>query len=153
MWFATKLAVGSLVALALTLGSQPALADEGDLWSVVIKKVEVKMTDEKGDAWDINGGKPDLVVMVRNLSEKDSKPFRTEEKADTFVAEFNVPTTIRVRADQVLEFEVIDQDAAFHDLIGKHQHKMTADDLKAGNLKLEKDFGQVICLELELEKL
>jgi hypothetical protein len=118
----------------------------------VVKKAEVRRTTKDGSSWDINEGKPDLAVIVRNLAEKDSSPFQTEEKADTFTAEFNVPANIKVDAGQDFEFEVIDRDAAVNDTIGKIQKKMTPDLLKEGTLKLE-NFEQVVVLELELKRL
>jgi hypothetical protein len=146
------LALMAVLCLAL-LASQRAVADDKDTaYTVIIKKVEVQKTKPDGSSWDINDGRPDLCVIVRNVSQKDSKEFETKTRDDTFSAEFNQPSTIKVRPGQTLEFEVVDKDVAVNDSIGKIRREMTADRLKEGKMRLEK-FGRVIFLEVELKKL
>src|SRR5262245_39574530 len=152
---AGKLMLGCVAALAVVIvGSQSVPADDkpepkktdDKVWTVVVHRVEVEKTKANGEAWDINNGKPDLVVIVRNISDKDQKEFQTKEATDTFTAEYDAPTTIKARADQTLEFEVVDKDVALNDQIGKVQRKVGTE-LKEGKSKLEK-FGRVIMLEI-----
>src|SRR5690606_34217745 len=114
-------ALGCLSLFGLLLGSQLAFAQDnqankdGDTYTVIIHRVEVKQTNQDGNSWDINDGKPDLQVTVRNLAEADSKAFETTQKEDTFSAEWNVPTNIKFRSGQGLEFVVQDVDVAASD--------------------------------------
>ena len=147
-----RLVTTALAALCLVLGGgqRIAAADE-DAYTVIIKKVEVKTTKADGSAWDVDNGKPDLAVKVRNYSEKGSKTFTTKTKDDTFSAEFDEPTTVKFRKGQTLEFEVVDVDVAVNDSIGKLSKDMGDDLIKKGKLAFE-NFGQVIRLEIEVKK-
>lgn len=149
-----RLSIAALAALCLVLvDRQPAAAEDKDTaYTVVVKKVQVKETKADGSAWDIDNGRPDLAVTVRNTSDKDQKDFTTKTRDDTFSAEFDEPTTIKVRPGQTLEFEVLDKDVAVSDTIGKVRKEMTAEVLGKGTLKLEK-FNQVIVLEVTVKKL
>ena len=146
-----KFAILTLAVALLATTTITAKAAEGE-HVVVIKSVSVKKVNKEGEAWDINNGAPDLMVVVRNSSERDSKEFKTEEKEDTYAANFNAVTTVKLRADQELTIEVIDVDAVNNDLIGKMTRKFTAEELKEGKVEL-KNFGQVIRLELEIKSL
>src|SRR4051812_9075419 len=110
----------ALAALCLSLTGQVArAADEKAPYTIVIKSAKVKTTKADGSAWDINNGKPDLAVIVRNVDEKDTKPFQTKTKDDTFEATFDETASVKVRPGQTLEFEVIDVDVAVNDTAGK----------------------------------
>jgi hypothetical protein len=148
-----------LAVFALALGafytftaSQAAAGDDNAEYTLIIKKCEVKTTNKNGEAWDVNDGKPDLMVIVRNLSDKDSSPFKTKEKTDTFLGDFNEPTNMKCRAGHTLEFEVADVDVAVNDRIGKLSKALDAKILKDGKLRME-NFEQVIYLEVEFKKL
>lgn len=151
-----KTSLVALLALGLVFAGQTMAAekenDDTATYVVVIKSVSVEKTKKDGSSWDINNGAPDLSVIVRNASETDSKKFETKEKEDTFSAEYNTPTTVKVRADQTLEIHVVDNDVASDDTIGKTEVKVTSEILKDGKVEL-KDFGQVIRLELEMKSL
>ena len=146
------LTAAALAALCLAPAGGPAVADDDAGYTVVVKKVEVKTTQKDGSAWDVDNGKPDLAVIVRNVSDKGSKEFTTKTKDDTLTAEFDEPASIKVRPGQTLEFEVVDKDVAVNDTIGKVKKEMTADHLKSGKIRLEK-FDQVVYLEIEVKKL
>ena len=147
------LVLSCLAALVLALsGLEIRAADESTAYTVVIKRAEVKTTKADGSAWDINDGKPDLAVHVRNLDVKESKRFTTKTKNDTFEAEFDEPTTVKFTAGQTLEFEVVDRDVAADDSAGKITKKITQEMIKAGKLKFE-NFGQTKTLEVEFKKL
>src|SRR5262249_22772767 len=118
--------IGCLVALGLILGGAVSRADDpGPDYLVVVKRAEVLKTKADGKSWDVNDGKPDLAVIVRNLDVKDSK-YETKVREDTFAAEFNELTTLKVRKGQTVEFEVVDKDLAVDDSAGKVKRKMTA---------------------------
>ena len=121
-------------------------------YTVVIKKVEVKKTNKNGDPWDVNDGKPDLCVVIRNTTDKEQKAFESKVKDDVYAADFNEVTTLKVKEGQVLEFRVLDKDVAAHDEIGKTNREITGKILKEGTLRME-NFDQVIFLEIELKKL
>ena len=149
---AGTLALGWLAALCLVLTGVEVRAADDDAYSIVVVRAEIQKTKADGSAWDINDGKPDLAVKVRNIDVKDSKAFTTKTKDDTFSAEFKEQTTVKVRPGQTVEFEVVDRDVALDDSAGKVSKKLTAEILNSGKLKLEK-FGQVITLEVEFKKL
>src|SRR4051794_34339224 len=154
---AWRLLLSCLVASCLlmtgttTATAARAAADDDEAYTVVIKKVSVKKTKADGSSWDINDGKPDLAVKVRNASDSKAKAYTTKTKDDVFEAEFNEPTNIKFRKGQTLEFEVLDIDVAVNDLIGKTSKEMTEAMLKKGKLTFE-NFGQVIRLEVEVKK-
>jgi hypothetical protein len=147
-----RIAAAVLTAGSLLFGGWAVFAVGEADYTVIIKKVEVKTTNANGNSWDVNDGKPDLAVIVRNTSDKESKTFQTKEKTDTFSAEFNEPTAIKFRQGHILEFQVVDRDVAVNDEIGKFKLEMTEKELKEGKQRRE-GFGQVIYLELELKKL
>ena len=142
------LALGCLAAFLLAVGGSAISGQEGASYTLVIKSVQVQTTNADNKSWDINDGKPDLMVIVRNQEDKDQKAFQTEEKTDTFSADFNAPTTIKARAGQNLEIEVVDRDVAVNDTSGKTTLKVESD----GTKRFEK-FGRVILLVVELKKL
>lgn len=144
------LLAGLLAVPLMLMGS--LRAEDSASYVIVVKSVSVKKTTKEGNAWDINNGAPDLMVIVKNASEADSKEFKTKEKQDTFSAAFNEVTTVRMRPDQEVTIEVVDVDVASNDTIGKITRKLTASELKEGKLEL-KNFGQVIRLELEMKSL
>ena len=146
------LTAAALAALCLAPAGGPAVADDDAGYTVVVKKVEVKTTQKDGSAWDVDNGKPDIAVTVRNYSDKDSKSFTTKTVDDSYTAEFKDPTTIKIRPGQELEIEVLDKDVAVNDTIGKTRKEMTAELLKAGKIKFEK-FDQVVYVEVEFKKL
>ena len=142
----------ALLAVACLLFNGTTVFAADDVYSITIKRAEVKETKADGSDWDINKGKPDLAVIVKNIDDKDSKSYTTKTKDDVFSATWDEATTVRVRAGQTIEFEVVDVDVAVNDSAGKIKKELTAETLKAGKLKLEK-FGQVIYLEVEFKKL
>src|SRR5262245_54932729 len=131
-----------------------AISGEKDTaeYTIIIKKVEVHKTKADGSAWDIMDGKPDLVVKVQNTSVADSKPFQTKEETDSFTADYNTPTDIKVKLGQNLRFTVLDKDIAADDEIGVHNMELTKKHVDIGKLRIE-NFGRVIFLEFELKKL
>jgi len=148
------LVLAGLTALCLVLvnGHGVRAQDDTTTYTVVVKKVEVESTKEDGSAWDVDNGRPDLAVSIRNMSEADSKAFTTKTKDDVTTHEFDEPTTIKVKPGQTLEFTVLDKDVAVNDTIGKVEKKMTAEHLKSGKIRMEK-FHRVIFLEIEVKKL
>jgi hypothetical protein len=153
---AAKVVLGCLTVLCLLAvgqGLSTAWAGKGDdYYVVVIKKVQVHATNEKGNSWDINDGKPDLIVQVQNVSEKGSKAFETKEATDTFSFEFNTPTPVKVKADQVLKLRVLDKDVAGSETIGETEQKIPAKVLEGGTFAVG-NFGRVMRLELAFKKL
>jgi hypothetical protein len=150
---ASRIAGALLVAGTLIWGGVALVAQEkGGEYTVVVKKVEVKTTNVNGNSWDVNDGKPDLAVIIRNLDDKDQKTFQTKEKTDAFSTDFNEPTTIKFRSGQHLELLVVDRDVAVNDDIGKFKLETSDKAIKDGKVRME-NFGQVIYLEIELKKL
>lgn len=146
--------VGSLVlfglALALDALRTTATADDNDkkAMRVFLKKVVVSETNKDGKSWDINDGKPDIVVRIKNVSDDTIKEFTSAEKTDTFEATYDV-ATILVSAGQSLRFVVEDKDVAANDTIGDTTLKITSEMLKKGRVTLE--FGLVKHLSLEFK--
>lgn len=150
------LLVVCLAGLGLALVEGPARADDvsKDVYTVVVKSVKVQTKKGNETSWDVDDGKPDLCVVVRNLDDKDDdkSKYKTKTKDDSYEADFNEPTTVKVRPGQTLEFEILDKDLLIDDTIGRVEKKMTADVLGKGKLTCEK-FGQVITLEIEVKRL
>lgn len=146
--------VGSLLlfglALALDRVGTSATADDNDKKSmrVFLKKVVVSEKNKDGKSWDINDGKPDIVVRLKNVSDDTTKEFTSAEKTDTFEATYDVATVL-IAADQNLQIIVEDKDVAANDSIGQTTLKITAEMLRKGRTTLE--FGQVKSLTLEFK--
>jgi hypothetical protein len=131
----------------------PAPAAAGDAeYTVVIHKCVVKDRKADGAHWDVNEGKPDLRVKIRNGTVKDSKEFSTKEATDIFSHDFNETTTIRFKTGHKLEIQVVDVDVAADDLIGAINVNTDKVTPKGGRITLE-NFGQVVTLEIEVKKL
>lgn len=147
-----RLAFGLLAVVCLLgLGREARSQDEKGVYTITIHKLEVEKTNSKGASWDLNNGRPDLAVTVRNYSEKDSKSFTTKTKDDTFVAEFNEPTTVKFRIGQTIEFHVVDKDVTGDDTIGKLQQPFNKKIFRVG--KHEFKFGRVKSLLVSVNKL
>lgn len=147
-----RIGIGALTLCGVLAATQFGATAGDDAYTIVLKKVEVKKTQKNGESWDINDGKPDLRVIIRNTSDKDAKEFESKEKTDVYSAEFNEPTTVKFRPGQTVEFHVVDVDVAVNDTIGKTAVEMKGDKLKTGVLRLE-NFDQVVHLEIEVKKL
>lgn len=141
-----------LIGGVLVASQAPVAGGGTDTYTLVIKKVEVKKTQKNGESWDVNNGEPDLRVIVRNMSDKDSKAFETKEHKDRFTADFNEPTNIKFKKGNILEFDVVDVDVAVNDTVGKTRIEMNDERLREGGLRLE-GFEQVIYLEIQVKKL
>lgn len=149
-----RMALGVLGVLGVIAfaSSVPGQEKGNAEYTVVIKSVEVMTTNKDGNAWDINDGKPDLCVILRNTSLANSEEFKSKERADTYQAQFNEPTTVKIRAGQTLEIQVVDSDVAANDEIGKASLKVTDAHLKGNQQSLE-SFGRVKNLTIEFKKL
>ena len=158
-----QLAAGALLLLAFALWTSGSLAlgggkddkdkvdDKSAIYTVVIKSVSVQTTNADGGAWDVMDGKPDLAVIVRNLTDKDSDSYATKTKDDVFQAEYNEPTPIKAKAGDTLEFQVVDKDVAVNDEIGKTHLKLEGKHVK-DDLRFEK-FGRVLQFAISIKKL
>ena len=142
----------ALAAVCLVLGGNTVVAEDAKdaQYTIVVHRVQVKTTKADGATWDINNGKPDLAVIVRNVDEKDVTGGRTKTKEEVFEATFDETLTTKVRAGQTLEIEVVDVDVAVNDTIGKIRKEITPEVLAKKKLKFE-NFEQVISLEIELK--
>jgi hypothetical protein len=118
---------------------------------VILGTVKVKETNKDGNAWDINNGKPDLFVRIRNLTNKGVKDFDTNEKEDTFEADFNVATILAQEGDEI-QFEVLDKDVAANDTIGKMRVRLTAEVLKKGTHNFTFDQVRSMTVEFRAQK-
>jgi hypothetical protein len=150
-----RIAATLLALVAILAATQfGAAGDKNETYTLVIKKVEVKTTQKNGNSWDVNDGKPDLRVIIRNTSDKskDAKAYESKSKEDVFSHDFNEPTNIKFTKGQTLEFEVVDVDVAVNDTVGKTAIEMKDDRLREGKMRIE-TFDQVVYLEVELKKL
>ena len=131
------------------------LLKEGDEY--VIKEMsghEVRVhvnseTKKDGASWDVNEGKADPVITVKNESDTTQKAVYTEEKTDTHEASYN-SATVLISTGQKLSILVEDKDAAVNDTIGNTSFEVTAEQLKKGTMTLT--FGQVKELTIEFQK-
>jgi hypothetical protein len=139
-------------ALVLEGGALSSAGEKGagKAARLVLGKVRVSDTTKDGKAWDINNGKPDLVVRIKNLSDKTTKDWVSEEKADTFDAEYNV-AAILVAPGQELQIEVVDKDLAIEDLIGRKNLKVTEAMFSKDGMDIG-PFDQVKMLTLSFRK-
>ena len=145
-------AAGLMLAAGLTLVFQQGLAqDKADkagkkAYNLVLTVVKVKATTADGKAWDVNDGKPDLVVRIKNLTDTSAKEFVSEEKTDTFSARYDQAAMLVVEGQRI-QVEVIDKDAVDNDLIGRTSIEVTKEILTRGAADI--GFGQVESLKLE----
>lgn len=172
------LAAAMLSIGGLLLGGQAFSGDKdkdkdsaGDEYTVHINKVEVKTTKADKDSWDPMDGKPDLFVRVHNYTQK-GKSFDTKVVDDVYTAEFNVPSNIRFRLGDKVQFEVHDKDLVANDEIGSYRVEITQKLLdaamkgardgkgakagkgaKEGTMLRFENFGQVIFLEVTVKGL
>lgn len=139
-----------VLGLTLVLTGQPAAGGVGGKKAVrvVLGSVKVKATKANGDSWDINDGKPDIVVRLKNLSDKSIKDFASEDKEDTLVANYNVATILVIEGQEV-QIEVVDKDVAVEDTIGKKRLKVTGEMIQKGSTNLS--FEQVDSLTLQFK--
>jgi hypothetical protein len=144
----TLIAAGAAFAL-----HSPAVSEAGgkDVKPMVIhlKSVRVSETNKDGQAWDINNGKPDLVVKIKNDSDSNVKEFTSSEKTDVFEATWDV-ATIPFLKNQKVTITVWDKDVASDDLIGRKQIEITEDMIAKGRAELS--FDQVKSLIIEFKK-
>jgi hypothetical protein len=110
--------------------------------------VKVSEKNAKGEAWDINNGKPDLQVKIKNLSDNSLKEFVSKEKADTFEATYDVPTVLAMEG-QTLQITVLDKDLLKHDEVGTMKLQVTRELIDKGKTDLK--FGQVKSLTLQFK--
>ena len=145
LWLA---GLAGLAAAAVALGTRAAAQEPARKSAdVVVQSVKVHTTKKGGEAWDLGGGAPDLMVAVRK-TEKGGAKHTTKVKKDAFEASFG-ERTIRVSVGDEIEVVVSDEDERFHDKVGETTVKVTEEMLKKREVKLE--FGRVISLVLEFE--
>jgi hypothetical protein len=147
--FASSL--GGLAALlfSVALFTEATAQDKQEAVRVTIKSVRVKAVNKDGNAWDVNNGKPDLAVRIRNMSDKNVKDLTTDTAEDSFQATFTGAIVPALR-DQMLQIDVVDKDVAIEDLIGRKTLVLNQDTLKNGRVELS--FDQVESLVLEFAK-
>jgi hypothetical protein len=143
--------VASLLALGLALAMKAQADDKANegAMRVVLRHVKVAETKADGSSWDVNGGKPDIIVTMKNLTDTAQKAVVTDEKTDTFEAAYESGMVL-VAEGQRLQIQVDDKDVAGNDLIGKTEFDVTADMLKKGKLTIS--FAQVKELTMEFRK-
>ncbi len=147
-------AVVSLLAfgVALTLqgsGTSAAGEKKGDKKTIVLHlmKLKVAETNAKGESWDINGGKPDPYVTIKNLSDKSGKEFKTKVTDDVFEVDYMGLATVRAVEGDNLQIEVWDKDLVGSDLIGRTKLPITRELIDKGKTALK--FDQVLSLTVE----
>lgn len=144
-------AVVALLAFGVTLalpGPNATAAGGKKTVRVHLMAVKVSETNAKGEAWDINKGKPDIQVKIKNLSDNSLKEFVSKEKSDTFEATYNVPTVLAMEG-QTLQIQVLDKDLVQHDEIGTMKVQVTRELIDKGKTELK--FQQVKSLTLEFK--
>jgi hypothetical protein len=135
--------------LAVALLS-PVVAAAESTATLVIERVEVRTTKDDGKtSWDAGGGAPDIKVTVERVSEPKGETHATSTEEDKFKATFN-RKALGVDEGDRIEIRVLDEDVAADDRIGGIEHKITAKDLKSGEIELA--FDQVDKLILRLER-
>jgi hypothetical protein len=149
-----RLSLGLLAAFALAIGLQfTATGDEKpdgkEAVRPSLRKVQVAETKKDGSAWDVNNGKPDLVITFTNLSDTSVKQVVTEEKQDTYEASYDAGMVI-IKAGQKLRIDVEDKDAAQNDTIGSTEFVLTEEMIKKGSHSI--GFGQVKSLTMDFRK-
>ena len=93
-------------------------------------------------AWDIGGGKPNLFVRVNNGNRKVTSP----KKQDSYLANLNYKTGIKVGVGDQLEVSVWDKDALSDDKVGSGTVLITGAALRDGAIAVS--FGRVKALVL-----
>ena len=144
-------AVVSLVAFgaALALQGSEAAAGGKDKKTVRVHlmKLKVSETNAKGEAWDINNGKPDPLVTIKNLNDSSAKEFKTKTTNDVFDVDYGGLATVRAVEGDTLQISVFDSDVLKNDVIGTTKLTVTRDMITAGKHELK--FEQVKSLTLE----
>jgi hypothetical protein len=146
----TLFVLGALSALCLALAFNQAVAQEKEgAMRVVLKSVQVAPTKTDGNAWDVNDGKPDIMISVKNLSDTTQKEVVTDEKTDALDAKYD-SRTVLVSPGHKLRILVEDKDAAVNDTIGNGSLDVTEEMVKKGTHTVT--FGQVKSLTIEFQK-
>jgi hypothetical protein len=137
------------MALAIVV-LPPLLAKAESAATLIIERVEVRTTKDDGkSSWDAGGGAPDILITVERISEPKGEKHATSTAEDSFKATFN-RKALGVDEGDRIEIRVLDEDVAADDEIGEIRHKITAKDLKSGEIELA--FDQVDKLILRLER-
>jgi len=136
------------VLAAMLLSATPGIAEEKEKESATLKIISVKVRPTKpgGGAWDVGNGAPDLKISLQRQARPAGEKFVTKVAPDTLEAKFNV-RTIKVKVGDTIDVQVLDEDQALHDTIGKVEKKITAAMLRKG--EDEWSFGEVLSLKVE----
>ncbi len=142
--------LGLLGVLCLSLVVNQATAEDKDgAVRVILKSLQVVETKSDGSSWDVNDGKPDIMISVKNLTDTTQKEVVSDEQKDTFNAKYD-SRTVLVSAGQKLRLLVEDKDAAANDTIGNGTLEVTAEMIKKGTHTIS--FGQVKSLTIDFQK-
>src|ERR1700750_155032 len=97
------------ITLALMLTPTSLRAEDEAGYDVCHVSLQVQETKANGSAWDVGGGKPDLMILVSN--ERSGKTFISKVAKDTYAVEFDPKTRILdVEDGDILDFLVLDED-------------------------------------------
>jgi hypothetical protein len=144
------IALGLVAAFTLILGLQFTAVGEDkpdpkEAVRATLTKVQVATTKKDGSAWDVNDGKPDLVITFTNTSDSGVKPIATDEKQDVYEATYAAGMVL-IKAGQKLRIDVEDKDVAQNDQIGSTEFVLTEDMVAKGSHSIS--FGQVKALTM-----
>lgn len=113
----------------------------GRLYDIKNVRVQVPTTDPNGEAWDVGGGAPDLLVdvLVNGVSVS-----RSGAVADMFSATFPGPFSVQPVGGGSLAVQVFDEDLTTNDLAYVcSAAPLTADLLRTRDLGCSSSAGQV----------
>jgi hypothetical protein len=143
-------AIASLFALGLVLGLKASAEDKAadGAMRIVLKAVKIAETRADGKPWRTGGGKPDIIVSMKNLSDNFQKEVVTDKKSG-FEATYD-SAMVLAAAGQRVRILVEDKGLVSNTAIGKTELDITEDMLKKGTTTIS--FGQVKALTLNFQK-
>jgi hypothetical protein len=143
-------AIASLFALGLALGIKAYAEDKvvDGAHRIVLKGVKIAETRADGKPWRTGGGKPDIIVSMKNLSDTTQKEVVTDKKSG-FEVTYNSGMVLAA-AGQRVRILVEDKGVVSNTAIGKTELDITEDMLKKGTTTIS--FAQVKELTIDFQK-
>jgi seryl-tRNA synthetase len=146
-----SLALTGLLAASLSATADDNKNDQNAKQAIRVhlKDVRVKATNKNNEAWDVNNGRPDIMIRVKNLTDQSVPKYESGTRDDVLIATFD-NAAINAMEGHTIQIDVIDSDVASNDTIGTATFVLSSEACKKGSADLS--FDQVESLKLELEK-
>ena len=133
------------ITLGMVLTPHGLRAQSDAKYDVSLVSLQVEETKANGSAWDVGGGKPDLMLIVSN--ERSGKTVITKVAKDSYSVAFDPKArALEVEDGDILDILVLDEDILDSDIVGISRKAITGGVL--ANKELDLSFGRVRQLRL-----